>query len=367
MPQDLPDFCGWNSLQLADMARFLFVRPIPAPSGKRARPAFLVMLLHLDNAPAPKNFIVAKDPWSPPPGLAGACVAIGNFDGIHRGHRTVIARAGELARKLKAPCAVLTFEPHPADFFRGPGTIFRLTPADAKAKALERLGIDGMIILTFDAALARYSAEAFAAEILKRRLGIGAAVAGYNFHFGAGRSGSPEFLKDAGSRHGFAVEIVERVSAGGGAGAEAASSTAARAALEAGDARLAAALLGHPYFIMGNVVAGERRGRDLGFPTANIVPDRSCRLRHGVYAVRAVLGAGVFDGIASFGRRPTFDNGRALLETFVFDFSGSLYGETIEVHFIAFIRPEAKFASAQALVAQMREDEKRAREILRRC
>ena len=323
------------------------------------------MLQRLDTTSAPRKFLLAKDPLSPPPGLAGAAVAIGNFDGVHRGHCAVIERAQHLAHKLKAPCAALTFEPHPGDFFRGPNTVFRLTPPDAKARALERLGIDGMIILTFDEALARLSAEAFTAEILKCRLGISAAVAGYNFHFGAGRSGSPEFLKDAGRRLGFAVDIVERVPASGGAANEAASSTSARAALEAGNVALAAELLGHPYFILGNVVAGERRGRNLGFPTANVVPDPSCRLRHGVYAVRAIIGSEAFDGVASYGRRPTFDNGRALLETFLFDFSGGLYGETIEVRFVAWLRAEAKFASSEALIAQMRDDEKQAKEILR--
>jgi riboflavin kinase / FMN adenylyltransferase len=323
------------------------------------------MMLRLDNASAIKKFIIAKDPLSPPPGLAGAAVAIGNFDGIHRGHRAVIERAQHLAREIKAPCAVLTFEPHPADFFRGPNSIFRLTPPDAKARALERLGIDGMIILTFDQALASRSAAAFVEEILKGRLRIGAAVAGYDFHFGAGRSGTPEFLRDAGKRLGFAVEIVERVPAGSDANG-AASSTAARAALEAGDVALAAKLLGHPFSFLGNVAAGEQRGRNFGFPTANLVPDPSCRLRHGVYAVRVALKAGIFDGVANYGRRPTFDNGRPLLEAFLFDFAGGLYGELIEVQFIEWIRAEEKFASAQALIAQMREDEKHAREILRR-
>jgi riboflavin kinase / FMN adenylyltransferase len=324
------------------------------------------MMLRLDNASAAKKFIIAKDPVTPPQGLAGAVAAIGNFDGVHRGHRAVIERAQYLARKLKAPCTVLTFEPHPADFFRGPNTIFRLTPPDAKARALERLGIDGMIILTFDQALASLSAEAFVKGILNRRLRIGAAVAGYDFHFGAGRSGSPEFLKDAGRRYGFAVEIVERVPAGGGVANGTASSTASRAALESGDVALAAKLLGHPFSILGDVVAGEQRGRNFGFPTANLVPDPSCRLHHGVYAVRVAVKCGVFDGVASYGRRPTFDNGPALLEAFLFDFSGSLYGDSIEVHFIEWIRAEAKFASAQALIAQMREDETRAREFLHR-
>ena len=311
-----------------------------------------------------KNFVFAIDPAVPPPGLAGAVVAIGNFDGIHRGHLAVIKRARSLAEEFNCPCAVLTFEPHPADFFRGPNTIFRLTPRDAKARALEQLGIDGMIVITFDKVLASLQAEAFAAEILVRRLRVRAVVAGYDFHFGAGRSGSPVVLEEAGERHGFAVEIVERVPADTADIGEAASSTAARAALEAGDVEAAARLLGHPFAILGNVIHGQELGRTLGFPTANLLPDPSCRLRHGIYAVRVVVGAKTYDGVASYGRRPTFDNGQALLEAFLFDFSGDLYGETIEVLFIGWIRAEAKFASAAALIAQMKRDDARAREIL---
>jgi riboflavin kinase / FMN adenylyltransferase len=323
-----------------------------------------LVLLDLDNPSTSRNFVVANDPATPPLGLAGAVVAIGNFDGLHRGHRMVIERARALASKLNAPCAVLTFEPHPGDFFRGPNTVFRLTPADIKAKALERLGIDGLIVLAFDKSLASRSAEDFISEILVGRLRIRAAVAGYDFHFGAGRSGSPQFLKEAGARYGFAVEIVERVSPADGVAGVAASSTAARAALEAGDAALTAKLLGHPFTVMGKVIKGQRRGRTLGFPTANLLPDASCRLRHGVYAVRIVVGTKTYDGVASYGRRPTFDNGRALLEAFLFKYSGDLYGETIEVLFIEWIRPEEKFDSIEALIAQMKEDERRAKEVL---
>jgi riboflavin kinase/FMN adenylyltransferase len=197
------------------------------------------------------------------------------------------------------------------------------------------------------------------------RLKVRAVVAGYDFHFGAGRSGSPALLKEAGRRHGFAVDIVGRVLAGTAGINEAASSTAARAALEAGDVEDAAQLLGHPFAIMGKVIHGQELGRTLGFPTANLLPDQSCRLRHGIYAVRVVVGTKTYAGVASYGRRPTFDNGQALLEAFLFDFSGDLYGETIEVLFIGWIRAEVKFASAAALVAQMQRDETRAREILR--
>jgi riboflavin kinase / FMN adenylyltransferase len=320
-------------------------------------------LVPVTDPSAPAKFIVAVDPAAPPPGLVGAVAAIGNFDGVHRGHVAVIERAKALAQKLGRPCIVLTFEPHPTDLFKGPNTIFRLTPCGTKAKILERLGIDGMIVMTFDKALASLPAEAFIAEILLRRLGIRAVVAGYDFHFGAGRSGTPALLAEAGRRHGFLVEIVERVAVH--TADQAASSTATRVALEAGDVALAARMLGHPFAIMGKVIAGQKRGRTLGFPTVNLLPDPSCRLRYGVYAVRVLAGTKIYDGVASYGRRPTFDNGRALLEAFLFDFSGDLYGETIEVLFLGWIRPEARFDSAAALVQQMKQDEARAREILR--
>ena len=339
---------------------------VPAVSGAPPAPAWrLTIWVPLADPSSAKKFIVAIDPAVPPPGLAGAVVAIGNFDGVHRGHLAVIRRAVALAQELKCPCAVLTFEPHPTDFFKGPNTIFRLTPRDAKARALEQLGIDGMIVATFDKALATLPAEAFIAEILVRRLRVRVVIAGYDFHFGAGRSGSPAILKEAGNRHGFAVEIVERVLADTAGINEAASSTAARAALEAGDAERAMRLLGHPFAIMGKVIHGQELGRKLGFPTVNLLPDPSCRLRHGIYAVRVVAGTKIYDGVASYGRRPTFDNGQALLEAFLFDFSSDLYGETIEVLFIGWIRAEAKFNSVAALIAQMQRDETRAKEILR--
>lgn len=221
-----------------------------------------------------------------------------------------------------------------------------------------------MIVFTFDAALAGLPAEEFVAEILVRRLKVRAAVAGYDFHFGAKRSGSPAFLKEAGARHGFEVAIVDCISAEAADGIGAASSTATRAALEAGDVEQAKKLLGRPFSIMGEVIHGQKLGRTLGFPTANLLPDPSCRLRHGIYAVQVAIGDKILDGVASYGRRPTFDNGPALLEPYIFDFSGDLYGETIEVRFIGWIRGEVKFASVDALTAQIKLDAARAREIL---
>jgi riboflavin kinase / FMN adenylyltransferase len=314
----------------------------------------------------PHPFIVVRDPLSPPPGLEGAVAALGNFDGLHRGHRGVIARASKLAQDLRKPCAVVTFEPHPADFFAGRPVIFRLTPPEAKAALLARLGLDGMIMLTFDASFAAMKAREFTSGILARRLGVSAVVAGYDFRFGAGREGDADFLQAEGARLGFGVEIVARIASDEKGSLDAVSSTATREALERGDLALARRLLGEPYFVEGVVIPGDKRGRTLGFPTANIALDPSNRLRHGVYAVTLRARGATHRGVASFGRRPTFDDGAPLLEVFVFDFAGDLYGETVEVVFYEFLRGEEKFASIDALIAQMHEDAARAKEILGR-
>lgn len=313
---------------------------------------------------AQSSFILARDPTSPPSGLEGAVAAIGNFDGLHRGHRGVVARAQALARKLGKPCVLLTFEPHPADVFAGKPVIFRLTPPEAKAAQASRLGLDGMIVLSFNKEFGARPAEDFTRDILAKRLGLSAVVAGYDFRFGAGRKGDAEFLKAEGARLGFAVEIVGRITQDEEGSLEAVSSTATREALEKGDVELARRLLGHPYFVRGVVRHGDKRGRLLGFPTANIALDPSNRLRHGIYAVTMEVDGVVREGAANFGRRPTFDNGPPLLEVFLFDFSGDLYGKEVEVAFFSFIRGEAKFDSIEALIAQMEDDCAKARKIL---
>jgi riboflavin kinase/FMN adenylyltransferase len=221
-----------------------------------------------------------------------------------------------------------------------------------------------MIVLTFDAALAGLSAEDFVANVLVRRLGIGGVVAGYDFHFGARRAGTPDFLKQAGARHGFAVEIVDKITSDASGSLDAVSSTAIRDALESGDVRRARELLGHPFLVEGEVTGGKKLGRELGFPTANIVPDPSCRLRHGIYAVRMSVDGVTYSGVASFGRRPTFDDGPALLEVYLFEFNGDLYGKMVEVAFVDFIRGEDKFESAAELVEQMHRDAAQARDML---
>jgi riboflavin kinase/FMN adenylyltransferase len=319
----------------------------------------------------PRGFVVLRDPPRLPQALARPVVAIGNFDGVHRGHKALIARAQAMAARLGRPCAVLTFEPHPSDFFARDTVIFRLTPEREKALALSRLGLDGVVALSFDAGLACLPAQAFVDEVLIARLDAAGVVVGYDFHFGAKRAGTPAFLAAQGAEKGFAVEIVEKIHADEDGSIDAVSSTLIRAALEAGDVARAARLLGHPFTVAGVVEHGRKLGRTLGFPTANIRLDPSARLAHGVYAVRARWTGGegnrrTADGVASYGRRPTFDDGPPLFETYLFDFDGDLYGAEIEIELIAFLRPERKFDGADALIAQMREDERQARAALAR-
>ncbi len=296
-----------------------------------------------------------------PDGLRGAVVAIGNFDGIHRGHRAVIGRAQTLASKLGRPCAVCTFEPHPANYFAGNTTLFRLTPEAAKAEALGRLGVDGMIVLPFDDRMAALSPDVFVEQVLVGHLGIAAAMVGYDFHFGAKRAGTPAFLVEAGRRHGFVVEIIDKISADPQGDLSAVSSTAIRRALERGDVRGAADLLGHDYFVVGEVLHGQKLGRTLGYPTANLRLDPSSKLAHGIYAVTVRTADWSGGGVASFGRRPTFDNGAPLLESYLFGFEGDLYGRTIEVGFVDWIRGEEKFDGIDDLIRAMKNDEAKAR------
>ncbi len=296
-----------------------------------------------------------------PAALRGAVVAIGNFDGLHRGHKAVIGKAKALALRMGKRCVVCTFEPHPANFFARKPVIFRLTTEAAKGKALDRLGVDGMVVLPFDARLAGLRAEDFVREILVERLGIAAAVVGYDFHFGKGRSGTPAFLAEAGRTHGFTVEIIDKITADPQGDLSAVSSTAIREALAAGNVGLAAQLLGHDYFVIGEVLHGRKLGRTLGYPTANMRLDPSSRLAHGIYAV-TVTGPDLSGGgVASFGRRPTFDNGAPLLETYIFDFDRDLYGQTLEVGFVDWIRGEEKFDGIDDLIRAMKADEAKAR------
>ena len=309
-----------------------------------------------------KNFLIVRD-GGDVDGLRGAVVAIGNFDGVHRGHRAVIAAALDRARALAKPAAALTFEPHPRAFFNPKEKLFRLTDEPTKLRLLSSSGLDGAIVLTFDAALARLTAEEFVQRILVERFAVSGAVIGFNFHFGMNRAGSPEFLKAQGKRHGFAVEVVPRFEDQG----RPVSSGPIRDALAAGRLDQAAEFLGYPWFVSGPVIHGDKRGRELGFPTANLVLDAACGLRHGIYAVHVGIGQRRYDGVASFGRRPMFDTGAVLLEVFLFDFAGDIYGQNIDVAFIDWIREERMFDSAAALIVQMQDDSRLAREALVRA
>jgi len=308
-----------------------------------------------------KSFRVVRD-VAPDGALRGAVVAIGNFDGVHRGHRAVIGAAISRARSLGAQAAALTFEPHPRAFFKPAEPLFRLTDEAAKLRLLASTGLDGAIVLTFDAALAALTAEEFVGRILGERLAVSGAAIGFNFHFGQHRAGSPDFLVAEGKKRGFAVDVVPRFEDDG----RPVSSGPIRDALAAGRLADAAELLGYPWFVSGTVIHGDKRGRELGFPTANLQLDAACGLRHGIYAVRVAVGARRYDGVASFGRRPMFDNGVVLLEIFLFDFSGDLYGQSIDVAFIEWLRDEQVFASATELIRQMQDDSRRAREALAR-
>lgn len=308
------------------------------------------------------GFSILRDRDPVPARLQGAFVAIGNFDGLHRGHRAAIDRATTLGHAAGRTALALTFEPHPRRFFLPDAPTFRLTPEAIKLRLFAETGLDGVVVLKFDGKLAGHTAQEFIDEILIGWLKIGGVVVGDNFHFGKGRTGSPATLREEGAKRGFKVEILDRVTWKG----KPVSSGAVRAALAEGDIGEANDLLGRHWFIEGEVVHGAARGRELGFPTANIVLDPDNALRHGVYAVRATFDGKTYDAVASFGRRPQFDNGAPLLEVMLFDFSGDLYGKTLSVDFIGFIRPEEKFSSVEALKTRMDLDLAEARALLAR-
>jgi riboflavin kinase/FMN adenylyltransferase len=307
-----------------------------------------------------QSFVVVRGTASPSHALDGAVVAIGNFDGVHRGHRAVISAALARSAALGRPAAALTFEPHPRAFFRPDEPLFRLTDERAKLRLLAGTGLSGAIVLRFDAALAGLSAEDFIARVLVDRFAVAGVAIGFDFHFGLKRAGSPDYLAAQGARLGFAVDVVPRFEDAG----RPVRSGPIRAALAAGDVREANELLGYPWFVSAEVVHGDKRGRELGYPTANLRLDPGCGLAHGIYAVRVGIGGRRYDGVASFGRRPMFDQGSVLLEVFLFDFSGDLYGKVVDVAFIEWIRPELKFDSVEDLVRRMDEDTRLARAAL---
>jgi riboflavin kinase / FMN adenylyltransferase len=305
-------------------------------------------------------FLVIRDDTPMTAVPRGAVVAMGNFDGVHLGHRAVIAAALKMGRTHNRPALALTFEPHPRRFFSPNTPQFRLTDEAAKLRLLAGTGLDGAVIMTFDKQRAGTTAQDFIHHELIGRLGISGIAVGYDFHFGKGRVGSPSLLINEAPGLGIDVDVQPHVDID----ERPVSSSAIRMALAEGQIADATAMLGGPWFVTGDVIHGEKRGRELGYPTANIRLDGNCGLKHGIYAVRVGRQENRLDGVASFGRRPTFDNGAPLLEIFLFDFKGDLYGESLDVAFIDFIREELKFSSVEALVRQMDDDSARARAAL---
>ena len=296
-----------------------------------------------------------------PDELKGGIVAIGNFDGVHRGHRAVLDAALGLGYGTHHPVFAMSFEPHPRTVFNPSKPVFRLTPPPQKLDMLKVCGLDGALILPFTKAFAGMEADAFVQDILIETLGISHAVTGYDFHFGRARQGTPDYLRNAGASHGFGVTIVQREE---DEGAEVISSTRIRDCLGNGDIAQANGLLGYRWFFEAEVLHGDKRGRDLGYPTANLRLDDDCPLKQGVYAVKVKADGTWHDGVASYGRRPTFDNGAAVFEVHMFDYSGDLYGKTLRVHLLSYLRGEEKFGSVDALIARMNQDSTEARAAL---
>ncbi len=296
-----------------------------------------------------------------PDHLRGAVIALGNFDGFHLGHQAVVREAVDWARGEGRPAIIATFDPHPVRFFRPDTPPFRLTTLDQRQELFAAAGADAMLVFHFDALFAANSAEDFVVRLLHHRIGAAGVVTGEDFTFGKGRGGNLALLRELGARVGLAARSVGAVAADG----EIVSSSRIRAALQAGDCPAAARLLTRPFAIRGVVQHGDKLGRNIGYPTANLPLGSYLRPRYGIYAVTGHLPDGtLLNGAANLGIRPTFEPPRELLEPHFFDFSGDLYGQEIEVAFHHFLRPEAKFDTVNALVAQMERDCAQARELL---
>ena len=291
-----------------------------------------------------------------PVGAQGGVISLGNFDGVHRGHQRVIGEAVSSAKEMGLPAGVITFEPHPRSFFRADAPPSRLTPLPAKIREMEALGVNHMIVLAFDEALSQMSAEDFVHRVLVGGLAVRQIVVGHDFVFGSRRSGTTDHLIRWGGELGFEVSVI----APAGVGGDIFSSTKIRQALTDGDIERATAALGRPFEIAGPVVTGDRRGRTIGFPTANVPLSEYIRPAFGVYAVDAAVDTGIdlvwHRGVANIGKRPTFDGTTELLEAHLFDFNGDLYGKPLRVRLHKFIRPERKFDSIETLRAQIHQD-----------
>ncbi len=297
-----------------------------------------------------------------PESLRGAVIALGNFDGFHLGHQAVAAEAIEWARAEGRPSVIATFDPHPVRFFKPEVEPFRLTTLEQRQELYLAAGATAMLVFHFDGELAGTTAENFVHELLAKKLGVAGVVTGEDFTFGKGRTGNRARLEELGREAGIATRAVAPVMDGG----EPVSSSRIREALHEGDPREAARLLTRPFAIRGVVEHGDKRGREIGFPTANLHIENYLRPRYGIYAVTGrILATGQeLRGAANLGVRPQFSPPKELLEPYFFDFSGDLYGQEIEVAFHHFLRGEAKFDSLDALTAQMASDCDEARRLL---
>ena len=289
-----------------------------------------------------------------------AVVAIGNFDGVHRGHRALIAEAIARGKALGRAPAAMVFEPHPREFFQPGEAHFRLTPLVRKLAIFEKLGLKIAFVEHFDSHMAQLSAREFIERVLVAGLGVAHVVIGYDFYFGHKRGGNPETMSEAGAELGFGVTVLPPVAEAG----EVFSSSQVRLHLAQGDVKGATHMLGDAWRIAGKVVGGAHRGSGMGYPTANVPMPKGTTLGHGIYAVRAHVDGIAHDAAAYLGTRPTFDDGMPVLEVFLFDFARDIYGRDMEVEFVDFIRGDRKFDSADALVKQMDEDVAKARAVL---
>ncbi|WP_375640963.1 MULTISPECIES: bifunctional riboflavin kinase/FAD synthetase [unclassified Bartonella] len=313
------------------------------------------------------NFLRLQGIHMFPSAWRGAVLALGNFDGVHCGHQVVLQKALDFARIKKKPSVVLTFEPHPRSFFQHSAPVYRLTEAAEKAEIFKTLGFDGVIEQPFDAQFAALSADEFIKSFLKEVFDVSVVVTGENFQFGHQKSGNVHLLCQRGEKYGFEVVQVSCVARPQESQSLIISSSFIRQLLSQGEVDKAAHLLGYHYRIRSNIIQGEKLGRLLGFPTANQMLPPQVRLAHGVYAVRLRRANGVlYDGVASFGCRPTVvKDGAPLLETYLFDFNDDLYGESCTVSFFQFLRGQEKFDGLEPLIVQMHRDEKKAKEVLK--
>jgi len=304
--------------------------------------------------------LVIRDGQQLPERARGGVLAIGNFDGVHRGHKALLREAVRIGKAASRPAGAIIFEPQPREFFHPDEAHFRLTPLAEKLRLLEEIGLDFAIVLDFNAELASLPAEDFITKVLVETYGLTHAVIGYDFYFGKARGGTPDTMRAAGEKLGFGVSVIAQQGEEG----EIFSSTAIRLHLVQGDIRAATYALGHWWRVNARVISGQKLGTSLGFPTANVELPPGCALLHGIYATRVLIGGAVYFGAAYFGTRPTADNGPVRLEVFVLDFNGDLYDREIAIEFVDFIREDKRFPSLDELKAQIAKDCEQARAIL---